>query len=113
MDESLHLIDDRFQSGGMEGEVFGRLQQPLQNLLAIKSFPPPILLDHHIRNLIDPLVRRETASAFQAFPAAADQITGTPFARIDHLVVAKRAERTFQPPLPPLARFPPPVPVTA
>src|SRR4029077_6491185 len=68
--------------------------------------PSAIFLDDHVGNLINSFVSRETPAAFEAFPATADQIARAPFARIDHLIVAKRAERAFQPALPPLAWSP-------
>src|SRR5438309_7015252 len=102
VNESLDLVHEGFEPRGRHGTLFARLQQSLQYLLAVKAFPPAILFDDHIGNLIDPFVGRETASALEAFPAAADQIASAALARIDDLVVAKRTKGTLQPALPPL-----------
>jgi hypothetical protein len=68
----------------------------LQNFLALEAFAAAILLDDHVRNFVDAFVRGEAPRTLQALAAAANGITGAAFARINHLVVDVRAERTLQ-----------------
>ena len=44
------------------------------NLLAVEFLPPAVLLDHHVRDFVDPLVSGEAALTRQAFAPAADGI---------------------------------------
>ena len=43
-------------------------------LFCLKRFPTPISLDDHEGDSIDPLIRRETVTAFQATPTSPDAI---------------------------------------
>src|SRR6267143_1773521 len=67
----------------------------LQNFLPLEALAPPVFLDDHVRNLVDPLVRGEATPALQAFAPPANGIAGAAFSRIDHLVVNVRTKRTL------------------
>ena len=95
VDESLDFVDDRFEFRRRYWTLLARFQQALQNFLAVESFAAAVFLDHHVRNFVDALVSGETAPALQAFAAAANQIAGAAFARVDHFVVDVRAERAL------------------
>src|SRR5262249_36481309 len=56
-----------------------------------------VLLDHHIRDLVDALVGGEAAAARQALAASPDDHAVLPFARVDDLVLDVRAEGAFHP----------------
>src|SRR5713101_8505343 len=79
MDHALDLIHDRFQFRGGHRPLLASLQQPLQNLLALEALPPPVFLDHHVRNFVNALVGGEPPPAFQALPPAANHVPGAAF----------------------------------
>src|SRR5215471_4316068 len=104
MNNSFNLIHDRFKLRRRHRPLFARLQQPLQNLLSLETFSSSIFFDHNVWNFVNSLVRGEPPLAFQAFAPPPDHIAGTPFARINHLVIQMPAKRTFHSrysPLPP------------
>src|SRR6266851_3529269 len=89
------FIDDGFQLWRGHRAFFARLQKSLQNFLALEAFPPSVLLDDHVRNFIDALVRCESPAALQALAPPANGVAETALARIDHFVVNVRAKRTL------------------
>src|SRR5258708_30060639 len=109
--DAFDFVDDGFELRSGHGPFFTSFQQALQNFLALESFAAPVLLDDHVGNFVDAFVSGEAASTFEAFAAAANGVAGTPFPRINHLVVYLRAEGALHsvaspgpvlvPPLPP------------
>src|SRR5450759_1741002 len=75
--------------------LFARLQQPAEHLLAVELLAPAILLDHHVRDFINSLVRSVAAGAFQALAAAANGIAFLALTGIDYLIVQMIAEWTL------------------
>ena len=74
------FIDDGFQLRRGYGAFFAGLQQPLENLLALKALPAPVFLGHHVGNFVDALVGGEAPGALQALAAAPDCVADTAFA---------------------------------
>src|SRR5216683_1782027 len=110
------FVHDRFELRCRYRPLFASLQQSLQNFLAFKAFAPSILLDHHVRNFVNPLVSGESALAFQAFAPTPNAVAGASFTRIDYLVIQIPAERTFHSgfsPLPPRSTLGPALPCAA
>src|SRR5271155_854172 len=93
--ECLGLIHDGLELANGHGPLFARFQQSLQNLLALKFFAAPVLLDDHVRNFVNAFVGGEPALAFYPFAAPPDQVAGAPFARVYYLVIQMRAEGTL------------------
>ena len=92
--------DFRFVRDGLELNHGNRpfltsLQNSVQNFLTIKSLPPPVFLDDHVRDLVDALITREPALAPQALTTTPDGIAFFAFTRIDDLVLEMTAERTL------------------
>src|SRR4029077_12038981 len=92
MDKALYFVHQRLELCRGHGPLLARLQQALQNFLPVKAFAAPVLLDHHVRDFVDAFIRRVAPAALQAFPAAADQITGAALARINNLVFHDRTK---------------------
>src|SRR2546428_11739860 len=88
-------INDRVNWGGGSGPLLARPQQARHDFTTIEGFAPAVLLDNHVRYLIDALIRRKAPLASQAFPAAANCLALTRLARINHFVFKKAAEWTF------------------
>src|SRR4030095_5687935 len=74
---------------------FARFQQPRNQLLAFEALARAILLDHHVRDLVDPLIAGESASAVEAFATAANHFAFLAFARIDDLIAQMAAKPAF------------------
>src|SRR5437879_541335 len=71
--------------------LFTRFEQPCDQLLPIEPFAGAVLLHHHVRNLVDPLVAGEPLPAVEAFAPAPDDLPFLRFARVDDLVAQVRA----------------------
>src|SRR5260370_20737429 len=110
------FVNDRFELRCRYRPLFASLQQALQNFLAFKAFAPSILLDHHVRNFVNPLVSGESALTFQTLAPSPNGVAGAPFTRIDYLVIQMPAERTLHSgfsPLPPRSTLGPALPCAA
>src|SRR5579871_405853 len=97
MHDAFNLIHYCFQLRRRHRPLFASLQKPLQNLLPLKSLAPAILFDDHVRNLVNPFVRRESPLAFQTLAPPPNRVSGSPFARINHLVIRMSAKWTLHP----------------
>src|SRR5258705_7407897 len=75
--------------------LLASFQQTLQNFLTFEAFAAAVLLDHHVRYFINPFVRGEAPSAFEALPPAADSVAAAPLSRINYFVVDVRTERAL------------------
>src|SRR5216683_653116 len=95
MHDAFDFVDNFLQFWCGHWSLLARLQEPLQDLLPLEAFPPSILLDHHVRNFVDPFVRREPPAALQAFPPTANGVPAAAFPRINHFVINMRAKRTL------------------
>src|SRR4029079_6005411 len=63
-----HLLDP----ADADGTFFARLQQPCNQFLTLEPFAAAILLDHHVGDLVDPLVAGEAAATVQALSTPPD-----------------------------------------
>src|SRR6266571_284961 len=79
MHHAFDFVDNFLQFWCGHWSLLASLQQSLQDLLPLEAFAPSILLDHHVRNFVDPLVRREPPAALQAFPPAANGVPAAAF----------------------------------
>src|SRR6266567_2501574 len=77
--ELLHILKVHVHRREPHVRHFVQLLQLVHDLLPLEAFPPPILLDHHVRNFVDPFVRREPPAALQAFPPAANGVPPAAF----------------------------------
>src|SRR6185369_8849237 len=66
-----------------------------EHLLTVELLAPAVFLDHHVRNLVDSLVRSVAAVAFQALAAAANRIAFFTLPGIDYLIVQMIAKWTL------------------
>ena len=94
MTKRLSLIDDLFKPADGHWPFSQARIRPF-GLLAVKTLPPAIFLDHHVWDFVDALVGRKAFLALQVLAAAADRVRFLAFARIDHLVIFKPAEGTL------------------
>src|SRR5690348_9849597 len=95
MHRAFDFIHDGLELRCRYRPLLARFQQSLQDFLTLEALPPPVLLDHHVRNFVDALVSGEAPFAFQAFAPPADRIARPPFPRIDHFVVQMPAKWTL------------------
>src|SRR6266550_1439981 len=65
------------------------------DLIAIEGFTPAVLLNHHVRYLVDSFVRGKAPLALQAFTSPADRIALARFARVNDFVFEKTAKGAF------------------
>src|ERR1035438_7340446 len=72
--EALGIIDDLLQSAHGDRPLLARPQQPIQHFLTLELFAPPVFLDHHVGDLVDPLIGREVPLALQALAAEVNGI---------------------------------------
>src|SRR6266487_657256 len=71
------------------------LQETYQNLLPIEFLAPSVLLNDHVRDFVDPLIRGEPALASQAFPPAADGVAFLSLSGIHDFILQVIAKRTL------------------
>src|ERR1700729_1375469 len=71
------------------------MQQPAQHLLSIELLPPPIFLDHHVRNFIDPFIRRKALVAPFTLTPSANRVRLFTLARINYSILGKSTVRTL------------------
>src|ERR1700730_9724198 len=94
-DEPFRLIHDLFQPADGYGTLLARPQQAVKHFLPVEFFPATVLLDHHVGNLVDPLVGGKAFAAFQTLATAADGIGFLALARVHHFVIFKATERAL------------------
>src|SRR5579862_3419271 len=94
-DERFGLVHDLLQFTDRHRALLAGAQQAIEHLLAIELFAAPVLLYHHVRDFVDPLVGGEALAALQALAAAPDGLGFLTLARVDYLVIGKTAKRTF------------------
>src|ERR1022692_4389979 len=94
-DLRFHPVDQFRQPRHAHRTLFAGLQQAAQHLLPVEFLTPPILLDHHVRHLIDSLIRGVAAGAFQTLAPAANGIAFFAFPGIYYLIVRMIAEWTL------------------
>src|SRR5688572_14866569 len=92
---SFDLIHDCVELSGRNRPLLARLHEPGAKLPSIETFPPAVLLDDHVRDFLDRLIGRETATAGFAFPSPADHLSLAALARVHHAIIHRAAERTF------------------
>src|SRR5262245_26669926 len=96
------LLQRRFHAvgNGLDGRrtdrpLFAGFEQTANQFLTIEPLPGAVLLDDHVRDLVDALVARETLAAPDALAPAANDLPFFALARIDDLVAQMAAIRTF------------------
>src|SRR5205085_11870990 len=63
--------------------------------LPVKALAPAVLFDHHVRDLVDPLVRGKALLALQALAPPANAFAFLRLARVHHFIVFVTAERAL------------------
>src|SRR2546426_1385967 len=91
----LDLLDDILEGVHGDRPLFAGSQEAGHQLGPVEGLPPAILLDHHERNLVDPLVGGEAARARETFTAASHDMPLFPFPGVHHLVLGVSTERAF------------------
>src|ERR1035437_3608030 len=94
-DLRFHPVDQFGEPRHAHRTLFAGLQQSAEHLLAVELLAPAILLDHHIRDFINSLIRGVAAGAFQALAAAANGIAFLAFAGVDYLIMQMIAKWTL------------------
>src|SRR5258708_11090578 len=102
MHHAFDFIDNGFELGRWHRPLLASFQQTLQNFLTFESFAAAILLDHHVRNFINPFVRGEAPSTFEAFAAAANCVAPSALPSINYLLVDVRTETALPSAISPL-----------
>ena len=77
------------------GALLAGAAQPGQHLLAVEGLAASVLLHHHVRDLVDPLVGGEALGAAEALAPAADDLAFLALARVHHLVLEVAAVGTL------------------
>src|SRR5258708_8040900 len=81
----LDLVDGCLDRRGRDVALLTSGHQPVEELLAVEVLAAAVLLDDVEGDVLDPLVRRETLVALQAFAPPPDRLTGVRIARVDNL----------------------------
>ena len=68
-------VDERLDLLDADGTLFAGLEDAGDDLVAVETFAPAVLLDDHERHFLDVLIGRKALLALQAFAAAADAFT--------------------------------------
>src|SRR5688572_2541636 len=95
LESRLDLIGHRLDGGDADGTFLARLQEARYELLPLEPLARAVLLDHHVWNLVDPLVAGEPAAAVETLAAAANHFALLAFARVDDLIAEMAAERAL------------------
>jgi len=95
LEPAFDLLDDLLEPGNGDRPLFDGLEEPAEELLAVEELARAVLLNDHVRDLFDLLVRRKPAGTTEAFPAAADRKPFLALARVDDLALRVGAKRTF------------------
>src|SRR4029434_4830981 len=103
------LVGNAFKRSDADRPLLAGLEEARNQLLPLEAFARAVFLDHHVRDLVDPLVAGESATAVEAFAAAANHLALLALARVDDFIAQMCAERAFHrlPPSPPVVRRPP------
>src|SRR5262249_59972078 len=91
----LDPIGDRLEVRHPHGPLLACLEQPRDQLLPLEPLARAVLLHHHVRDLVDPLVAGEALPALEALAAPPNHLALARLPRIDNLVAEMRAVRTF------------------
>src|SRR5262245_22100392 len=96
LQRGFNAVRDAFEGGHADRTLLARLEQPRDQLLPLEPLARSVLLDHHVRDLVDPLVAGEPFPAVQALAASPDDFPLLRLSRIDDLVSQVAAIRTLQ-----------------
>src|SRR5208283_2797705 len=88
-----HLADQIGEFDHADRPFIARPHQSVEHLGAVELLPAAVLLDHHVRHLVDALIGGEALFAGGALPAAADGIAFAALPRIDDAVLDITAKR--------------------
>ena len=91
----LDAVSHRLDRGEAHRTLLAGLEQPRHQLLPLEALAAAVLLHHHVRDLIDPLVAGEPPAAVEALAAAADDLALLALARVDDLIAEMSAERAL------------------
>ena len=92
VEQGLDLVDDRVELDGRDRPLLAGLHEARAKLVAVEPLPPAVVLDDHVRDLLDRFVGGEPATAGGAFPAAADDLALAALAGVHDPVVHGGAE---------------------
>src|SRR6188472_1974588 len=92
LQRGLDLVGHRFDGGDADRALLARLEQASNELLPLEALTRAVFLDHHVRDLVDPLVTGETPAAVEALPPAPDDLAFLAFARVDDLIAEMSAK---------------------
>src|SRR5262245_11353485 len=95
LESRLHAVGERLERGYADRPFLARLQQTRYYFLPVESLACAVLFDHHIRDLVDPLVTGEALAALEALAAAPDHFAFFRLARIDDFVAEVGTVRAF------------------
>ena len=93
--ESLRFIYHALQLEGGDIAFLAGLHQSAENFLAIEFLTPPILLDDHVWDLVDALIRGEALVASLTFASPADGLGFLALARVYDAVLGKSTVGAF------------------
>src|SRR5688572_20531555 len=88
----LHLVGNRLDRRDADGTFLAGLEQAGDELLPLEALASAVFLDHHVRDLVDPLVAGEAAAAVETLPPAPDDLAFLALARVDDLIAQMTAE---------------------
>src|SRR4029077_7093891 len=78
-----------------DGPFFAGFEQPGNQLLPLEPFAGAVLLHHHVRDLVDPLVAGEPLAALEALAAPANDLAFARLTRVDNLIAEVRTVRAL------------------
>src|SRR5207249_7633079 len=93
LEQVFHFVDHGFETAHRDGPLLAGLHQSGEELVAVERLPAAVLLDDHVRDLINPLIGRESPGAGEAFPAAPRNAPPLPVAAVDDLALGAPANR--------------------
>src|SRR5580765_550120 len=84
--ETFGFIHDLFELAHRHRALFTGAQQAIKNFLPVEFLAAAIFLDHHVGNLVYPLIGGKALSTLQAVAASPDRIGFLALARVDYLI---------------------------
>src|SRR5712691_2309446 len=93
--DAFDFIHNRFELRRRHRTFFTSFQEPLQNFLPFETLAPPVLLDDHVRDFVDALIRGEPPAAFQALAPPANGVAEAAFPRSEEHTSELQSQRTL------------------
>ena len=92
-DQGFRCADHFLHPGHRDGPFLAGAEEPLENLLAVEALPAIVLLDDHVRNVVNAFVGGEAPPALEAVAPAPDRVALLAHPGVDNLVFEVQAER--------------------